>query len=98
MKVQAGARRHRPEGGALAGRTYVLTGTLSAMTRDQASEAIESLGGQVTGSVSRRTTAVIVGEDAGSKARKAAELGVPTLDEAAFLELLAAAGYRRPPL
>jgi DNA ligase (NAD+) len=58
------------------------------MTRDQATSAIEQLGGKVVGSVSRKTTAVIVGADAGCKAEKARELGVTTLDEAAFLALI----------
>jgi DNA ligase (NAD+) len=74
--------------GPLAGRTYVLTGTLTGMTREQAAEAIERLGGKVTGSVSRKTTAVIVGIDPGSKADKARELGVPMLDESALLDLI----------
>jgi DNA ligase (NAD+) len=74
--------------GPLKGKTYVLTGTLSAMTREQATAAIERLGGKVTGSVSKKTAAVIVGEDAGSKAAKAHELGVATLDERTFLELI----------
>ena len=69
----------------------MLTGTLSAMTREQATAAIERLGGKVTGSVSKKTTAVIVGEDAGSKAARAQELGVQTLDEATFLQLIGSA-------
>jgi DNA ligase (NAD+) len=80
-----------PEG-PLSGRTYVLTGTLSSMTREQATAAIERLGGKVSGSVSRKTTAVIEGSDAGSKAEKARALGVSTLDEAAFLELIGSSG------
>jgi DNA ligase (NAD+) len=72
----------------LAGRTYVLTGTLATMTREQAESALTGLGAKVTGSVSRKTSAVIVGAEAGSKAGKAAQLGVPMLHEAAFLELL----------
>jgi DNA ligase (NAD+) len=74
--------------GPLTGRTYVLTGTLSAMTRDQATAALERLGGKVTGSVSKKTTAVIAGTEAGSKADKARELGVTLLDEAQFLDLI----------
>jgi DNA ligase (NAD+) len=62
------------------------------MTREQATEAIERLGGKVAGSVSRRTTAVVVGADAGSKAEKARTLGVAMLDEPAFLALLAEHG------
>jgi len=72
----------------LKGRTYVITGTLSAMTREQATAALEHLGAKVTGSVSRKTTGVIVGAEAGTKAEKARELGVPTLDEAALLDLI----------
>jgi DNA ligase (NAD+) len=58
------------------------------MTRDEATAAIERLGGKVAGSVSRKTAGVIVGADAGSKAEKARDLGVPTLDEAAFVQLI----------
>jgi DNA ligase (NAD+) len=71
----------------LAGKTFVLTGTLAALTRDGARERIERLGGRVTGSVTRKTTYVVVGEAAGSKADDARRLGVATLDEAAFLHL-----------
>jgi DNA ligase (NAD+) len=88
MEVPPEARAAPRGEGPLAGRTYVLTGTLRSMTRDQATAAVERLGGKVAGSVSRKTTAVIVGEDAGSKADKARELGVPAMDEAAFLALI----------
>lgn len=74
--------------GQLAGKTYVITGTLTSMTREQATAAIQRFGGKVASAVSRKTTAVIVGADAGSKAEKAREFGVPELDEAAFLELV----------
>ena len=70
----------------LSGKTYVLTGTLSAMTRDAAQAAIEALGGKVTASVSKKTTALIAGEEAGSKLDKARTLGVAILTEAEFLE------------
>jgi DNA ligase (NAD+) len=76
------------EMGALAGKVYVLTGTLSAMSREDATAALEVLGARVTASVSRRTTAVIFGADAGSKLEKARQLGVETLDENAFLALI----------
>jgi len=74
----------------LAGRTFVLTGTLESMTRDQAKETLEALGAKVTGSVSGKTSYVVVGAGPGSKADKAAQLGVETLDEAAFEALLEA--------
>jgi DNA ligase (NAD+) len=72
----------------LEGRTLVLTGGLATLSRDQAKDLIIRLGGRVTGSVSRKTDYVIVGEDAGSKADDAKRLGVATLDEAAFLKLV----------
>ena len=71
-----------------AGLTFVLTGTLSAFTRDEADEAITSRGGKSAGSVSKKTSYLIVGENPGSKYDKAVELGVPILDEAAFVKLL----------
>ena len=77
--------------GPLKGRTYVLTGTLTSMTRDEAAAAIERLGGKVSGSVSKKTSAVIVGADPGNKADKAAALGVATLDEDGFRALLSSA-------
>ncbi|HTE68165.1 MAG TPA: helix-hairpin-helix domain-containing protein, partial [Actinomycetes bacterium] len=73
----------------LAGKAFVLTGGLDGFTRDQATKAIEDRGGRVASSVSKKTAYVVVGSDPGSKAARAAELGVPTLDEAAFQELLA---------
>jgi len=75
--------------GPLTGKTYVLTGTLATMTREEASEAIERLGGKVAGSVSKKTTAVVAGADPGSKADKAQALGIPVLDERAFRQLVA---------
>jgi DNA ligase (NAD+) len=91
MEVPPEERAALATPGPLTGKTYVLTGTLASMSREEATAALERLGGKVTGSVSRKTTAVIVGADAGSKADKAAALGVPTLDEAAFEALLASA-------
>lgn len=72
----------------LAGKTFVLTGTLSLMTRDQAKEVIQRLGGRVSSSVSKKTSYVVVGADPGSKADDAQRLDVPTLDETAFRTLL----------
>jgi DNA ligase (NAD+) len=81
-------RARNTAAGPLIGRTYVITGTLASMSRDEATQAIERLGGKVAGGVSRKTAGVIVGADAGSKAEKARELGVPMLDEPAFLKLI----------
>ena len=75
--------------GALNGQTVVLTGTLSSMTRDAAQARLEALGAKVSGSVSKKTSLVIAGAEAGSKLAKAQELGVPVLDEAGFLARLA---------
>ena len=74
--------------GPLTGKTLVLTGGLSGMTRDEAKDAILRLGGRVAGTVSRKTDYVIVGEDPGTKADDAKRLGVTVLDEAQFLSLI----------
>ncbi len=71
-----------------AGKTFVLTGTLEALTREAAEKAIVQAGGKVSGSVSKRTNYVVAGADAGSKLKKAQQLGITVLDEAAFLDLL----------
>jgi len=72
----------------LAGLTLVLTGTLPNLTRDEAKARIEAAGGKVAGSVSKKTSYVIAGEEAGSKLDKARELNVPVLDEAGLIKLL----------
>jgi DNA ligase (NAD+) len=82
----AGVRMNEPEGapapgGPLAGKTFVLTGTLPRRTRDEAAAVIEEAGGKVSGSVSRKTAAVVAGEDPGSKLTKARALGVPVWSE-----------------
>lgn len=88
----AGLRPTPPAAGgsALAGKTFVLTGTLPTLTREDATAKIEALGGKVSGSVSKKTHYVLAGEDAGSKLEKAKSLGVPVIDEAEFLRLVAA--------
>jgi DNA ligase (NAD+) len=90
--LAAGIRWPKPAppsaGGSLRDRSFVLTGTLESMTREQAAEAIQQLGGKVSGSVSKKTDFVIAGAEAGSKLKKAEQLGVQILDETAFLKLL----------
>jgi len=71
-----------------AGKVFVLTGALSKFTRDEATEKIELFGGKASGSVSKKTSFVVVGENAGSKERKARELGIPILTEDEFLEMI----------
>ena len=80
----------RPEGGALRGLTFVLTGTLPSLSREQAKELIEGAGGKVAASVSAKTSYVVAGEDAGSKLAKARNLSVRILDEAQLISLIKA--------
>ncbi len=80
-----------PEGvvtGLLEGVTLVITGTLESLSRDKAKEAVEDRGGKVTGTVSKKTTALVAGASPGSKLAKAEQAGVPVIDEAMFMELL----------
>ena len=79
-----------PAEGPLSGKTFVLTGTLADMSRDEARQLIQKLGGKVTGSVSKKTDFVIYGDKAGSKLAKAQNLGVGTLDESEFRDLIGA--------
>ena len=76
------------EAGPLSGKVFVLTGTLSSMTREAAQLALERLGAKVTGSVSKKTNYVVAGAEAGSKLEKARQLGIETLDEQALLALI----------
>jgi DNA ligase (NAD+) len=77
-----------PGEGPLAGKAFVLTGTLPTLTREQATEAIIAAGGRVTGSVSRKTDYVVAGESPGSKLAQAERLGVAVIDEDGFRELV----------
>ena len=81
---QARERETKP----LAGKTFVLTGTLTTLTRDEAKSRLQALGAKVASSVSRKTDYVVAGENPGSKRDKAQELGVEILDEGDFLKLL----------
>jgi DNA ligase (NAD+) len=92
VEPQAAARRKGGEGGPLRAKTFVFTGALSSMTREEAGDAVERMGGHVGSSVSRKTDYVVVGEDPGSKAARAEKLGIQMLDEEAFLKLVG-----RPP-
>ena len=76
----------------LAGKTFVLTGTLPTLSRDEAKEMLEAKGAKVSGSVSKKTHYVVAGEEAGSKLDKARELGVPVIDEAQMHALLGGSG------
>ncbi|HYO48147.1 MAG TPA: NAD-dependent DNA ligase LigA [Gemmatimonadota bacterium] len=86
--VDMTAPRRASVSGPLSGKAFVVTGTLSSLSRSQATSGIEVRGGRVTGSVSKKTDYVVAGESPGSKLDRARELGVPVLDEEAFLELL----------
>ena len=77
-----------PTADTLTGKTFVLTGTLSSLGRKESEEAIARLGGKASGSVSKKTSYVVAGEEAGSKLRKAQELGIPVLSEAEFLAMI----------
>ena len=78
----------RPKGGPLQGKTLVITGTLPRLSREEAKLLIEQAGGKVSGAVSKKTSYVVVGEDAGSKLIKAKELGIPVLTEDSLLQLI----------
>lgn len=88
--------RPRVEGQPFAGMTFVITGTLDSMSREQAQEALIALGGKVSGSVSRKTRYLVAGADPGSKLKKANELGIEVLDEPKLIELLKSVGRMTP--
>jgi DNA ligase (NAD+) len=92
VRVRDGAPA--PKGAPLAGSTFVFTGGLTSLSRDDGKRLVESLGARAAGSVSPKTTYVVAGADAGSKLAKAEELGLTILDEEAFLKLLAKHGVR----
>ena len=79
--------KKKERGTKLAGKTFVLTGTLARYSRDEAKKLIEDAGGRVSGSVSKKTDYVVAGDDAGSKLEKAKELGVPVITEDEMLRL-----------
>lgn len=86
VNMQAGEKTVLSD--SLAGKTFVLTGTLPTLSREKATELIEAHGGKVSSSVSKKTSYVLMGDSPGSKAEKAAQLGVPIIDEQAFLQML----------
>ena len=92
LRASGAVREESPpaavQGGSVVGKTFILTGTLPALSRDQAKELIQSQGGKVVGSVSGKTDYVVAGTDAGAKLAKAEALGIIVLDEAGLLELL----------
>lgn len=91
LKIQPKSEKVSPRKAAelpLAGKTFVLTGALSSITREEATEKIEALGGHVSTSVSKKTDYVLAGAEPGSKFDKAKELGIRIVDEAAFRKML----------
>ena len=88
LRLELSEAERRAEGGPLEGRTFVLTGTLPEISRDEATKLIRRAGGKVTGSVSKKTDYVVAGDSPGSKLARAEELGVDVIDEAALRDLL----------
>ncbi|MEO8091241.1 MAG: NAD-dependent DNA ligase LigA [bacterium] len=96
LRFELSEAERRAEGGPMQGKTFVLTGTLPELSREQATKAIRRAGGKVTGSVSRKTDYVVAGQTPGSKLARATELGVDVLDEAGLRRLLGAPRPTRP--
>ncbi|MCS6939654.1 MAG: NAD-dependent DNA ligase LigA, partial [Roseiflexus sp.] len=97
VRTEAKGPAVAPKGDALAGKTFVITGTLPSMSREEASALIVAHGGKVSGSVSKKTNYLVVGSDpGGTKFTKAQELGIPMLDEAGLLALIGASGRSAP--
>jgi DNA ligase (NAD+) len=88
IRIQEGEGSRSASAGLLSGKTFVLTGTLPTLKREEEKEMIEAVGGKVSGSVSKKTDYVVAGEEAGSKLTKAQELGVAVIDEEGLLQLL----------
>jgi DNA ligase (NAD+) len=96
LRFELSAEERRSEGGPLEGKTFVLTGTLPTLTREQATRLIKRAGGKVTGSVSKKTDYVVAGDSPGTKLAKAQELGTEVLDEDALRELVGSDGAPTP--
>jgi DNA ligase (NAD+) len=96
LRFELSEEERRAEGGALEGRTFVLTGTLPTLSRDEATKLIRVAGGKVTGSVSKKTDYLIAGDSPGTKLAKAEEVGTEILDEDGLRALLADAGAPEP--
>jgi DNA ligase (NAD+) len=88
LQAEVEVKTEAPETGPLAGKTFVFTGGLAHISREEAKAQVTARGGKVSSSVSAKTDYVVVGADPGSKRPKAVELGVPLLDESAFAELI----------
>jgi DNA ligase (NAD+) len=96
LRFELSAEERKAEGGALEGKTFVLTGTLPTLSRDEATRLIRAAGGKVTGSVSKKTDYVVAGDNPGTKLAKAEEVGTEILDEDGLREILADAGAPEP--
>src|SRR6185503_2378500 len=89
LNFKSSATTPKAQSSAIADKTFVLTGTLPTLKREEAAAKIEALGGKVSGSVSKKTDYLVAGEEAGSKLSKAQELGVTVIDEAGLLKMCA---------